>query len=324
MRAVVCVELGPPEKLVIEEREVPSAAPGGVVIGVRACGVNFVDALMIQGLYQIRPEPPFIPGTDVAGVIEAVGEGVHDFAVGDAVMAMSSFSGFADHAAVPAGNLYRLPEKLGFERAAGFIQSYCTGLFALRNRAELKPGETVLVLGAAGGVGLAAIDVAKAMGARVIAAASTEAKREACVEQGADAVIDYLKEDLKTRAKELSDGGVDVVYDPVGAHFAESALRSLAPGGRHLVIGFAAGEIPRVPLNLVLLKQCQVVGVNWGGWSSLNPEGNRELLSTLLEFVESGRINPLPPTTWPLSEASGAIRELMDRRIVGKAVLLPS
>ena len=323
MRSVVCAELGPPEKLVVEEREAPAAGPGSVGVAVRACGLNFVDALMIQGLYQIRPEPPFVPGTEIAGVIESLGEGVDGFSVGDAVMGMSGFGGWSERTAAPAGNLYRLPEKLGFERAAGFIQSYCTGLFALRNRAELETGETVLVLGAAGGVGLAAIDLAKSMGARVIAAASSEAKRKACLEQGADAVIDYENEDLKTRAKELSGGGVAVVYDPVGGDYAEPALRSLAPGGRHLVIGFAAGEIPRVPLNLVLLKQCQVVGVNWGGWSSHHPDGNRELLSTLIQLFEAGKINPLPPRSWPFLEAAPALRELMDRRIVGKGVLVP-
>ena len=192
MRALVCAELGPPEKLAIEERDALDARPGSVVVGVRASGLNFVDVLMIQGLYQIRPTPPFVPGSEIAGVVEAVGEGVERFAVGDAVMAMCGFNGFADQVVVDAENLFPLPERLGFERAAGFVQSYCTGLFALRNRGELARGETVLVLGAAGGVGLAAIDLAKSMGARVIAAASTEAKRQACLDQGADAVIDYV------------------------------------------------------------------------------------------------------------------------------------
>ena len=252
-----------------------------------------------------------------------MGEGVERFAVGDAVMAMCGFNGFADQVVVDAENLFPLPERLGFERAAGFVQSYCTGLFALRNRGELARGETVLVLGAAGGVGLAAIDLAKSMGARVIAAASTEAKRQACLDQGADAVIDYVNEDLKVRAKELAGGAVDVVYDPVGGEYAEPALRTLAPGGRYLVIGFATGEIPRVPLNLPLLKQCQVVGVNWGAWSSQHPGGNQELLATLFELIEDGKLAPLAPTTLPLSEGSRAFRELMDRKIVGKAVLIP-
>lgn len=321
MRAVVCKELGPPEKLVLEERPDFESAPGLVVVGVRAAGLNFVDTLLIQGLYQIKPPPPFVPGSEIAGVVEAVGDGVQGFAPGDRVMAMSGLNAFAEQVALPPRSLFRVPEGLDFERAAGFIQSYCTSLFALRDRAALREGETVLVLGAAGGVGMAAIDIAKGMGARVIAAASSEEKRAACREQGADEVIDYTTEDLKLRAKELSGGGVDVVYDPVGGDHSELALRALAPGGRHLVIGFAAGEIPRVPFNLVLLKQCQVVGVDWGGWNAKHPAEGRVLLDDLATMVSDGRIRPRAPQVRPLDEASQALRDLMERRVVGKAVL---
>jgi NADPH2:quinone reductase len=324
MRVVECVELGPPEKLVLEERDDLAPAPGGVVVRVHACGVNFVDTLFIQGLYQIKPTPPFVPGSEVAGVVESVGEGVDGLAPGDPVVAMPGLNGFSEQVSMPASRLLPLPDGLGFARGAGFMQSYCTGFFALRNRANLQAGETVLVLGAAGGVGLAAIDIAKALGARVIAAASSEAKLEACRRQGADEVILYSEEDLKQRAKQLSGGGVDVVYDPVGGDHAEPALRAIAPGGRYLVVGFAAGEIPSLRFNLVLLKQCQVVGVDWGGWSAKHPEENRALYGELCDLVSAGRLSPLEPRSYPLAEAGAALRDLMDRQIIGKAVLLTS
>ncbi len=321
MRVVSCVELGAPEKLVVEERPDLQPLPGHVVVDVRACGVYFVDTLMVQGLYQIRPEPPFVPGGEVAGVVRAVGEGVETFAPGDRVIAIPGLNGFAEQVLLPPERLIAMPEGLSFEQASGFYQAYCTAQFALDNRAGLQPGETVLVLGAAGGVGLAAVDVAKQMGARVIAAASSEEKLEACRKQGAEEVILYSEEDLKLRAKELSGGGVDVVYDPVGGDYSEPALRALAPYGRHLVIGFAAGEIPRVRWNLVLLKQCQLVGVDWGGWGSRNREANEQLFRGLAERVGTGELSPVPPTVYPFEEASRALRDLMDRRVVGKAAL---
>lgn len=323
MRVVNCVELGPPEKLALEERPDLVILPEHVLIDVRACGVNFVDTLFIQGLYQIRPDPPFIPGSEVSGVVSAVGEGADGFAVGDRVIGMPGMNGYSDQLLLRPNRLLPMPQGLTFEQAAGFVQSYCTSLFSLRERADLREGETVLVLGAAGGVGLAAIDVAKAMGARVIAAASNAEKLEACRRQGADEVIDYLREDLKQRAKDLSGGGVDVVVDPVGDAFAEPALRAIAPGGRYLVIGFAGGEIPRVRWNLILLKQCQVVGVDWGGWSSKHRDENDRLFAEIGRWVEAGRLSPLPPSVFPLEQAPQALRDLMDRRIVGKAVLVP-
>jgi NADPH2:quinone reductase len=323
MRVVNCVELGAPEKLVLEERPDPELTPGGVRVDVKACGVYFVDTLMVQGLYQIRPEPPFVPGGEVAGVVREVGEGVDEYAPGDPVIAMPGMNGFADQVLLPPERLLPMPKGLSFEQASGFYQAYCTAQFALHHRADLKPGETVLVLGAAGGVGLAAVDVAKEAGARVIAAASSREKLELCREQGADEVILYSEEDLKLRAKELSGGGVDVVYDPVGGDFSEPALRALAPGGRHLVIGFAAGEIPRVRWNLILLKQCQLVGVDWGGWGSRHREENAQLFAGLAERVAAGGLSPVAPTAYPLQEAARALRDLMDRRVVGKACLLP-
>jgi len=328
VRAVVCRELGPPERLVVEEREPLAPAPGQVVLDVHAAGVNFVDTLFIQGRYQIRPEPPFVPGGEVAGTVAAVGEGVSDVEPGQRAIAMCGLGGFAEQVAVRAEQLLPLPEGLDFPRAAAVTQSYATALYALEDRAELLPGETVLVLGAAGGVGLAAIDVARSHGARVIAAASSEAKRARCREAGADAVIDYETEDLKQRARELArgsqdrDGGVDVVFDPVGGRHSEAALRALRWGGRFLVIGFAAGEIPRVPLNLVLLNTRNVLGVDWGAMTLREPERNRALMERMVDGVASGRLQPGAPRTYPLERAADALADLAGRRIAGKAVLV--
>jgi len=322
MRATVCAEWGAPENLRVEERPDLVPGPGQVVVDVRACGINFVDTLLIQGTYQVKVPTPFVPGGEIAGVVSAVGEGVEGVSLGDSVMAMTMVNGMAEQALVYAGSILPLPPRLGFERGACFFQAYNTALFALKIRAGLKAGETVLVLGAAGGVGLAAIDVARALGARVIAAASSPEKLAACRRQGADEGIDYAKEDLKARAKELSGGGVDVVYDPVGGDFADPALRALAPNGRYLVVGFASGTIPRVPFNLMLLKQCQVVGVDWGGWSGKHPEENAALCREAHDLVEAGRLDPNPPRAFAFDEAPLALRALMDREIIGKAVVV--
>ncbi|MBW2275627.1 MAG: NADPH:quinone oxidoreductase family protein [Deltaproteobacteria bacterium] len=335
MRAIVCNELGPPEKLGLEERESLAPGPGQVRIAVRACGVNFVDALFVQGRYQVRIEPPFVPGSEVAGEIAAVGEGVgvgvgvgvgegvsHP-AVGDRVLAMTGLNGFAEEVIAEADAAIPIPEGLDMAQAAAFTQSYATALYGLVHRGSLQAGETLLVLGAAGGVGLAAIDVAKAIGARVIAAASSDEKLELCRTAGADLSIDYASEDLKLRAKELSGGAVDMVYDPVGGDYAEPALRALSPGGRYLVIGFASGEIPRVPFNLMLLKSCQVVGVDWGGSARRDPTLNERLRAELSTLLVEGRLKPQPPKTYPLEEAGRALRDLLDRRLAGKAVLIP-
>jgi NADPH2:quinone reductase len=321
MRVVICSELGPPEKLGFGERENPVPTGADVSIRVRACGVNFVDTLFIQGLYQIKPQPPFVPGGEVAGVVDAVGPEVTRFAVGDSVMAMPGLNGFAEQIVQSEKRVFPIPKGLDFARAAGFLQSYCTALFALENRGQLQSGETVLVLGAAGGVGSAAIDVTLALGGRVIAAASSREKLEACAARGAEGLIQYTEEDLKVRAKELSGGGVDLVYDPVGDPYAEPALRAIAPGGRYLIVGFAAGEIPRVPWNLILLKSCQVVGVDWGGWASRERDTNEKLLARLGEMLDSGAISPPEPQRYAFDDCSRALRDLMERRVIGKAVL---
>jgi NADPH2:quinone reductase len=322
MRAVVCREFGPPERLVVEERKAPVAGVGQVVIDVRAAGVNFVDTLFIRGAYQIKPEPPFVPGSEVAGVVSAVGENVEGVVVGQRAIAMCGLGGFAEQVVVVPGQLLPLPEALDFARAAALTQSYATALYALEDRAEIAAGEWLLVLGAAGGVGLAAIDVAAARGARVIAAASSEAKRALCLEAGAVAVIDYERDDLKQRARELSGGGVDVVFDPVGGEHAEAALRALGWRGRYLVIGFAAGDIPRLPLNQVLLNTRSVLGVDWGAMTIREPQRNRALVERLVEGIASRRLHPPAPREYPLERAADALADLAARRIAGKAVLV--
>jgi NADPH2:quinone reductase len=324
MRAVVCRELGPPEVLAVEDGPDPEPGPGQVVVAVEACGVNYVDGLFVSGGYQIKPPLPFTPGSDIAGRVSAVGEGVEGVAVGDQVAAMAGLGGYATHVALPATSVLSVPDGLDAPRAAGLIQSYATALFALRERAHLAEGETVLVLGAGGGVGLATIDVAVALGARVLAAASTDEKRDAALAAGADAVIDYTTDDVKTSARELTGGdGVDVVVDPVGGDTAEPALRSLRLFGRYLVIGFAAGEIPRVPLNQVLLRNRAVLGVDWGAWGLQHGAENRALLDELFAWAGEGRIHPPHPTTYPLDDVARALGDLLERRLTGKAVLVP-
>ncbi len=322
MKVVVCRELAPPEKLVVEEWPDLDATPDGVVIDVHACGLNFVDTLMIQGQYQIRPEPPFVPGSEVAGVVAKVGADVRDAKVGDRVLFMCGMNGFAEQVVAPSKRLIHLPDGLAFAPATALMQSYCTALHALQTRGDIAEGETVLVLGAAGGVGSAAIDVATAFGAKVIAACGSEEKVQACLDRGAFAGVDYSKEDLKKRVKEIAPGGVDIVYDPIGDRYADPALRTLGFGGRYLVIGFAAGEIPAVPFNLMLLKQCQVVGVNWGGWASAHPQENAQLFDQLLALYEQGKIDPPTPQSWRLDDASDALRALMDRKVIGKGALV--
>ena len=323
MRTVVCTELGPLDTLSVEERETPVPGDGFVVVDVRAAGVNFVDGLLCQGRYQIKPPTPFVPGGEVAGEVTAVGPGVAGIAVGDRVIAFTGFGGFAEQVAVPALSLIPMPDTVDFGPAATLIQSYCTVLFTLTRRTWLAPGEWVLVLGAGGGVGLAATDVATAFGGRVIAAASSQDKLEAAAAMGAEAVIAYEKEDLKARAREISGGGVDVVIDSVGGRYSEAALRATRHLGRFCVIGFASGTIASVPLNQVLLNNRTVVGVDWGGWTLKDPFGNRELIGELMEMVASGRLHPTEPTPYPLEDAAAVMSGLIDRSIGGKAVLVP-
>lgn len=324
MREVVCNELGPPSVLRIEERPDPEARAGQVLIAVEAAGVNYVDALFVAGEYQIKPPLPFVPGSEVAGTVVAVGEGTEGIEVGRRVLASVGLGGYASHVVCRAAQVTPLPDGLDAARAAAFTQSYCTALFALRERARVAPGEVVLVLGAGGGVGLAAIDVAVALGARVIAVASTDDKRSAALAQGAEAAIDPAVEDVKTRARALAGkAGVDVVVDPIGGDLAELALRSLDLFGRYLVIGFAAGAIPRLPLNQVLLRNRSILGIDWGAWGMAHADENQVLLTDGLAMVADGRLHPVAPATYPLERVADALVDLRERRVTGKVVLVP-
>lgn len=329
MRAVVCHELGPVEDLRAEEQPDLTPTAGSVVVEVEAAGVNYVDALFVQGQYQIKPQTPFVPGGEVSGVVAAVGEGVDGVAAGDRVIASVGLGGFATQVVARPGQLFVIPATMSSTQAAAFTQSYCTALFSLRDRAAVQPGEWVLVLGAAGGVGRAAIDVAKALGARVIAGASSAERVATCIAAGADAGIDYSTDDLKTRARELAvaggstSGGVDIVVDPVGADRAEPALRSLGYDGRYLVIGFAGGDIPRLPINQILLRNRRVVGVDWGAWMLGHADEQRALLEELLEMVAGGRLHPPEPTARPLADAGAALADLLAGAVTGKLVLTP-
>jgi NADPH2:quinone reductase len=307
---------------VVEEVDDPRPGPGQVVVDVHACAVNFPDVLIIQNLYQFKPQLPFSPGGEVAGVVSAVGEGVTTVSVGDRVLASPGWGGLAEKVAVDAASAIPVPEGVDLVHASAFLYAYGTSHYALRDRAELRAGETLLVLGAAGGVGLSAVELGSVMGAVVIAAASTEDKLELCREHGAAMTINYATEDLKTRVRELTGGaGADVVYDPVGGAYSEAALRSTAWDGRFLVIGFASGEIPRIPLNLPLLKSCAVVGVFWGAFAGREPDRHRRNVGELVRWWQEGKLRPHVSSVYPLDEAGQAIRELADRRAKGKVVV---
>ncbi len=323
MKAILCREYGPPEQL--EFADVAPLTPGKsqVVIDMRACGVNFPDTLIIEGKYQFKPPMPFTPGNDVAGIVKAVGEDAGDIQVGSRVVAFAGTGGFAEEVVCDVAMLAPIPNNVDFVTAAACGMTYSTSYHALKDRAQIKAGETLLVLGAAGGVGLAAVDLAKVMGARVIAAASTDEKLALCRAAGAGATINYAAEDLRERIKDLTGGsGVDVVYDPVGSHYAEPALRGMAWNGRYLVVGFAGGEIPRIPLNLPLLKGCAIVGVFWGNFIAREPERHRENQRQLHAWLADGTIQPYVSTTYPLAEAAQALRAIMDRRAAGKIVIV--
>lgn len=323
MRAVMCKAYGPPEALVVEEVEPPMPGPGQVVVTVRACGVNFPDALIVRGLYQFKPPLPFSPGSEVAGVVKEVGAGVESFKPGDRVMAFGACGGFAEEMLAEAGAVVPMPASMDFVTAASIAMTYGTSLHALKDRAHLGQGETLLVLGAAGGIGLAAVELGKALGARVIAAASTDEKLAVCREHGADAVINYRNEDLKERINQLTGRrGVDVVVDPVGGALSETALRGMAWGGRFLVIGFTAGDIPRIPLNLPLLKGCAIVGVFWGSFAARYPRQNQDNLRQVLGWFEEGRLRSRISARYPLERAADALDELLQRKVTGKAVLV--
>jgi NADPH:quinone reductase len=321
VRRVVCTEYGPPGALTLVEEPDPVPGPGEVVVAVEAAGVNYADALLVAGRYQVKLPPPFTPGMELAGTVVALGPDVDGVAVGDRVFA-STFGAFATHAVVPVGVLTPVPDALDLERAAGLVTTYGTMWFSLTRRTTLAPGETVLVLGAGGGIGLAAVDVAVALGARVIAAASSVDKLEVARSMGATDVIDYSREDLKTRAKELNGGGVDVVVDPVGGDYAEAALRATGWEGRFLVLGFAAG-IPQLPANLALLNNRSLIGVDWGAWARREPDAHRDMLTELLAAVGDGRLHPPAPHRAPLSDAGAVLQAALDRQLVGKTVLVP-
>lgn len=322
MRAIRCVNYGEPSELRVENLEEPVPGPGQVLIDVEAAGLGYVDALLVRGTYQVKMPLPFVPGSEVAGTIEAVGEGVSGDLIGSRVMALSPRGALAEKVAIPAAVCSTIPDEMSAEAAAGFIVSYCTALYGFENCGHLQSGETVLVLGAAGGVGMAAIDVAKAMGARVIAAASTAEKRDAAKAHGADMVLDYSDPEWRKALDVLVEKrGVNVVYDPVGGAYSETAFRCLAPGGRHLVVGFANGEIPKLPLNLALLKRASLVGVDWGGEIRANPGANGPLLHKLSEWVEAGKIHPEPTASFPLEEAGDVLQRLLERKMIGKPVI---
>jgi len=324
MKAVLCKEHGLPDTLVVEEVPDPKPAPGEVLIAVKAAGVNFPDTLIIQNKYQFKPPLPFTPGGEVAGVIEALGEGVTGFSVGQRVIAFTGWGGFAQKIAADAKRVLPMPEQMPFDIAASFVMTYGTSYHALKDRAALKAGETVLVLGAAGGVGLAAVEIAKALGARVIAAASSKEKLAVCRDHGADELIDYGSADLRESIKALTGGqGVDVVYDPVGGKFSEAALRGMAWRGRFLVVGFANGEIPSIPLNLTLLKGCSIVGVFWGDFTRREQKASARDLSELMELLAGGKLRPLVSAKYRLDQVAEALNSVMQRRVTGKIVLVP-
>jgi NADPH2:quinone reductase len=322
MKSLLCVEYGPPEKLVIRDIDVPAPGAGEVRIVMHAAGLNFPDGLIIQNLYQFKPALPFTPGGEAAGVIDAIAEGCDGLAVGDRVAVMARWGAFAERVVAPAASVVKLPPGMPYDVGAAFGMTYGTSYHALVQRAGLKAGETLLVLGAAGGVGLAAVEIGKALGAHVIAAASSPVKLSLAREHGADKLIDYSVEDLKTAAKALSGGrGVDVVFDPVGDRFAEPALRAMAWGGRYLVVGFAAGGISHPPLNLVLLKNATIIGVFWGAWADREPAINQSNMRLLLDLYAQGKIQPHVSRTFPLDDGGTAIRWMLDRKALGKVVL---
>jgi NADPH:quinone reductase len=325
MRALLCTEPGPVPRLSVAEVPAPTPGDREVVVRVEAAGLNYPDALIVQGKYQVKPPLPFVPGMELAGVVAAVGARVDDLRVGDPVMAASMTGAFAEQCTVPAERVHRRPEALPAELAAASLLTYGTTLHALEDRARVQPGEVVLVLGAAGGVGTAALELAKLLGARVIAAASSPAKLEVCRSLGADEVVDYAREDLRQRLHELTGGrGVDVVYDPVGGPHSEVALRSTAWGGRLLVIGFASGEIPRIPLNLALLRERSILGTYWGDWSQRNREASAAALQRIAGWITAGKLRPVVTRRLRLEEVPQALEDLLGRRVHGKLVVLPS
>jgi len=323
MRAVLCEAWGGPESLVVKEVPTPALKPGEVLVRIRAAGVNFPDVLIIQKKYQIQPALPFSPGAEISGEVAALGEGVTSVAIGDRVAALCTTGGFADEIVLTAAACVKIPDSLSFEVAAGFMLAYGTSWHAIRDRAALLPAETMLVLGAAGGVGLSAVEIGKAIGARVVAAASTDEKCAICRKHGADDVINYTTEELRAGIKRTCGAGPDVIYDPVGGKYSEAAFRSIGWRGRHLVIGFAAGDIPALPLNLALLKGASLVGVFWGDFVRREPANNMKGISEMLGWMQEGKIKPLISKTYSLDEAPQALLDMAARKVTGKIVITP-
>ena len=322
MRAVVCRQYGPPESLAVEELPSPAPGPGEVVVTMKAASVNFPDVLIIQNKYQFKPPLPFSPGSELAGVVKQVGSAVSAWKPGDKVIAFTTYGAFAEEVKVEASRLVALPKDMSFESGSAFLLTYATSDHALRDRGALRAGETLLVLGAAGGVGLAAIEIGKALGARVIACASSDDKLAVCREHGADATINYATQDLREQVKSLTGGkGVDVIYDPVGGPYSEPAFRSIAWRGRLLVVGFAAGDIPRLPLNLALLKGAAIVGVFWGDFARRQPREFAQSIQQLGKWYGEGKLRPHVSQTFPLAQAAAALQLMAARQVKGKVVL---
>jgi NADPH:quinone reductase len=324
MKAILCTHFGSADELELADISPPQAQAGEAVVRIEAAALNFFDTLIIAGKYQHKPPFPFSPAAEFAGIVESVGAGVTDIAVGDRVMGYMGWGAARERIAVPAEQLVKLPEQLEFERAAGLTVTYGTTLYALRERAQLKPGETLAVLGASGGTGLATIELGKMMGARVIACASSEEKLAFARDHGADAGIDYARQDLREALKKLGgEHGIDVVYDPVGGPYAEPAVRSLAFGGRYLVVGFAAGDVPKIPLNLVLLRSCDIRGVFWGAWTKREPQAQRKLMADIVRWCAEGKLSAHVHAVYPLADIATALRTITDRKVMGKIVLRP-
>lgn len=325
MKALVCEAYGPIANLVVKDIPSPVPGPKQVLIDVKAAAVNFPDALMVQGLYQVKPPLPFTPGAEIAGIVKAVGAEVKHHKVGDRVIALCSTGGFAEECLADMARTMPLPAGMDFNAGAALVLTYCTSLHALKDCGRMQPGETLVVLGAAGGVGISAIEIGKAMGARVIAAASSDDKLELCKRVGADETVNYSTENLKDRINELTGGkGADLVYDPVGGPYTEPAVRALAWRGRLLIIGFAAGDIPKIPLNLALLKERSLVGVYWGDSTRHDPAGHLANLHQLNEWFAAGVIRPVVSESFPLAAAKEAIAKIANRQVKGKIVVNPT
>jgi len=324
MKAILCTHFGTPDQLELADIAPPHAAPGEAVVRVKAAALNFFDTLILAGKYQQKPPFPFSPVAEFSGVVESTGAGVTEVSPGDRVMTFLGWGAAREAIAAPAQQLIKIPERLDFDRAAGLCITYGTSLYALRERAQLKAGETLAVLGASGGAGLAAVELGKLMGARVIACASSDEKLAFARAHGADETINYATENLRDALKQHGgEHGIDVVYDPVGGPYAEPAVRSLAWQGRYLVVGFTAGEIPKIPLNLVLLKSCDIRGVFWGSWSKREPQAQNALLGDVARWAADGKLSAHIHAAFPLADIAAAMKLISDRKVMGKIVLRP-